>query len=63
MQKVLTREFEDIVKGFVQEAKSGSCQHVRLAAELLECKKKSEPKSAGRSSFKRLVHQMEQVKG
>ncbi len=63
MQKMLTREFQGIVEGFVKQAKSGSCQHVKLATELLEGKRKVERKRTGRSSLKRLIHQMEQIKG
>ncbi len=63
MQKMLTREFQGIVDGFVKQAKSGSCQHVKLATELLESKKKVERKRTRPSSLKRLIHQMEQIKG
>jgi hypothetical protein len=36
MRKALSEEFGAIVKGFVEQAKSGSAAHVRLANELLE---------------------------
>ena len=36
MRRALTEEFEEIVKGFVAEAKRGSAAHVRLANELLQ---------------------------
>ena len=64
MQKMLTREFQGIVEGFVKQAKSGSCQHVKLATELLDGRRRQvERKRTGRSSLKRLIQQMEQVKG
>ena len=31
LRRELAREFRGMVKGFVQEAKSGSCQHLMLA--------------------------------
>ena len=36
MRQTLAREFRGIVQGFVEGAKTGSCQHVKLAAELME---------------------------
>jgi hypothetical protein len=36
MRRTLAREFPSIVQGFVEGAKKGSCQHVKLATELLE---------------------------
>lgn len=36
MRKRLAAEFEGIVEGFVKQAKAGSCQHVKLATELLK---------------------------
>ena len=40
MRKTLAREFENIVDGFVKAAKKGSCQHVKLATELLKSERK-----------------------
>ena len=45
MRKVLAAEFTEIVKGFVEQAKSGSCQHVKLATELLESKRRPASKT------------------
>lgn len=36
MRKALAREFRGIVDGFVESAKQGSCQHVKLATELMK---------------------------
>ena len=36
MRKELAKNFKAIVKGFVDEAKTGSCPHVKLTNELLE---------------------------
>ena len=41
MRKTLANEFREIVDGFVKQAKSGSCQHVKLATELLEPPRKT----------------------
>lgn len=35
MRRELAREFRGIVEGFVDGAKKGSCQHVKLATELV----------------------------
>jgi hypothetical protein len=36
IQEKLAQNFEAIVDGFVEEAKKGSCPHVKLANELLD---------------------------
>ena len=36
MRRTLAREFRGIVDGFVKSAKRGSCQHVKLATELMD---------------------------
>ena len=36
MRRTLAKEFEEIVDGFVEAAKKGSCPHVKLATELLK---------------------------
>lgn len=61
MREVLAAEFREIVKGFVEGAKSGSCQHVKLATELLETRKREPARPSGRSTLKRLIHRMEQI--
>jgi hypothetical protein len=35
MRRRLAKEFPEIVDGFVEEAKKGSCPHVKLATEFL----------------------------
>lgn len=64
MRDQLAREFRGIVQGFVQEAKSGSCQHVKLATELLDSKRKAAPAvRSGRRTLKRLVDRLDQIEG
>ena len=46
IQERLAQNFEAIVDGFVEEAKKGSCPHVKLANELLEGAKPREKGSA-----------------
>ncbi len=59
MRQALTQEFEGIVKGFVEGAKSGSCQHVKLATELLEPRPRVKQEKTGRRTILRWVDEME----
>lgn len=61
MRKVLVREFPAIVQGFVNGAKEGSCQHVKLATELLDARKPATPVKRGQGTLKRLIRKMEQL--
>ncbi len=36
MRRILAKEFDAIVQGFVEAAKKGSCPHLKLATELLK---------------------------
>ena len=47
MRRELAREFEEIVKGFVDAAKRGSCMHVKLATELLKPTRKGTTRRKG----------------
>jgi hypothetical protein len=51
LRRELGRQFEQIVQGFVEQAKTGSCQHLKLATELLEIE--PEPKDQRKSRRKR----------
>lgn len=57
MRRELAREFRGIVRGFVEGAKRGSCQHVKLATELVGTPKRA-PKRR-KSSVRRLIEEME----
>lgn len=57
MRRELAREFRGIVRGFVEGAKKGSYQHVKLAAELIDAEPR--PRKKGKSSVRRLIEQME----
>ncbi len=51
MRKALAKEFDEIVKGFVEAAKQGSCPHVKLATELLKPIRKSPSKKKGSAAL------------
>ena len=57
MRQKLAAAFPGIVEGFVEEAKTGSCAHVKLASELLE---KTGPKRAPRrkGSAERMLEEL-----
>ncbi len=57
MRQVLAREFRGIVEGFVEGAKSGSCQHVKLVTELMRPVTKT--KVRGRGRVEELLKQLE----
>lgn len=57
MRKELAREFRGIVKGFVEGAKKGNCQHVKLAAELIDAPKRTRTRTKG--SAQRLLEELE----
>lgn len=57
MRRELAREFRGIVKGFVDGAKKGSCQHVKLATELVGAPERK-PKR-GKSVIRELIDEME----
>ena len=57
MRRALTDNFEAIVKGFVDEAKKGSCPHVKLATELLKPIQKQVSRKKG--SVTRLLEKLD----
>ena len=57
MRNALALEFRGIVDGFVKGAKSGSCQHVKLANELVRMPERK--KLSGRGQVQRLVDRLE----
>lgn len=61
MRKRLAEEFPHIVHGFVREAKSGSCAHVKLANELLleRAEKKRTPRRM--SSAEQILKELEKL--
>lgn len=60
MRRRLAGEFRGIVDGFVKSAKAGSCQHVKLATELLEPKRNVAKKpGSGRRTMERWLEEVE----
>jgi hypothetical protein len=59
MRQTLATEFRTIVDGLVKGARSGSCQHVKLATELLEPKPRAKRKQTGRRTVTRWLDEME----
>lgn len=49
LRRELSREFENILKGFVEQAKTGSCQHLKLTTELLAIEPGKKEKKEARS--------------
>ena len=63
MQKRLAESFEEIVDGFVEEAKKGSCAHVKLTTELLETasrEKESRKKGSAERMLEKWVNRRKQ---
>ena len=61
MRRTLAREFRGIVQGFVDGAKSGSCQHVKLATELMKTSPRTRVR--GRGDVQRLLEKLEREGG
>lgn len=59
MRRTLAAEFEGIVSGFVKQAKSGSCPHVKLASEFLEPRRRASRPKSGRAAIARWVEEVE----
>ena len=57
MRTELAENFEAIVKGFIEVAKTGSCQHVKLATELLKPVRKTAPRKKG--SVQKLMEKLD----
>ena len=57
MRRRLAREFRGIVDGFIKGAKRGSCQHVKLATELVAPPVRTRPKRTG--TVQRLLEELE----
>lgn len=60
MRRTLAEEFPGIVDGFVKQAKRGSCQHVKLATELLEPRRRQKRVDDGRAVLESWVKELRQ---
>lgn len=56
MRRHLATAFPRIVEGFVNQAETGSCMHVKLASELLETRRKANGSaSSGKNSAREVL--------
>ena len=55
MRRHLAKSFPRIVEGFVNQAETGSCMHVKLASELLESKRTNASGAGSRKNSAREV--------
>jgi hypothetical protein len=62
MRRTLAREFPEIVKGFVEAAKAGSCPHVKLATELLKPLRKGPVESRKKGPVARVFEKLAREK-
>ncbi len=60
MRQTVAAEFRGIVKGFVESAKQGSCQHVKLATEMMATPKRT--RLSGRGKVEAILKKLEQEK-
>jgi hypothetical protein len=58
MRKTLVKEFPEIVKGFVEAAKTGSCPHLKLATELMKPARQVNPRQK-KGPAARLIERLE----
>ncbi|MBW4037528.1 MAG: hypothetical protein HIU91_01400 [Acidobacteria bacterium] len=58
MRRALAESFDEIMKGFIEEAKTGSCAHVKLATELLKSPRKPRAQKKG-SSVEKLMQKLD----
>ena len=58
IRRTIAAEYRGIVKGFVESAKQGSCQHVKLATELMATPKRT--RLSGRGKVEAILKKLEQ---
>ncbi|MEO7027830.1 MAG: hypothetical protein ABI147_00310 [Acidobacteriaceae bacterium] len=59
LRKTVAAAYRDIVAGFVGEAKSGSCQHLKMATEVVESKGRVRERSRGKGPAERMLEELE----
>ena len=60
MRKHLAGAFPKIVEGFVNQAETGSCMHVKLASELLDSKRKASGAGSRKNSAREVLREWKQ---
>ena len=58
MRKTLAKEFPEIVQGFVEAAKTGSCTHVKLVTELMRPIRQYKPRQK-KGPARRFIEKLE----
>ncbi len=58
MRKALAENFPEVLEGFLEEAAKGSCQHVKLATELLQTEEKKRVRPR-KGAAQRLLEELE----
>ena len=59
LKKTVAAAYRDIVAGFVGEAKSGSCQHLKMATEVVESKGRTQGRSRSKGPAERMLEELE----
>ena len=58
LRTTVAEAYRDIVQGFVTQAKSGSCQHLKMATEVVESNKRTPTGRRRKGSAERLLDAM-----
>jgi hypothetical protein len=59
LRRTVAVAYRDIVKGFVKEATSGSCQHLKMATEIVESSKRVKKSSRVKGPVEQLLEDLE----
>jgi hypothetical protein len=58
LRKTVAGAYRDIVKGFVTQAKSGGCQHLKMATEVIESSKRTRTGPRVKGPAERLLEEL-----
>ena len=59
LRKTVAAAYRDIVAGFVEEAKKGGCQHLKMATEVVESQKRVKKDQMPKSVTAQLLEDLE----
>jgi hypothetical protein len=59
LRKTVAAAYRDIVAGFVEEAKKGGCQHLRMATEVVESQKRIRESLRPKSAAEQLLEDLD----
>jgi hypothetical protein len=63
LQKTVAAAYREIVAGFVEQAKGGSCQHLKMATEVLESAKRMRPGPRVKGPSELMLEELERELG